>query len=435
MSAPLVRADRVSRSFGDIRALDDVSLAIGVGELVGLLGPNGAGKSTLIDLFAGLRRPTAGTVTIDGRDPRLPPTRRMFGVTPQRTALPETWRVAELIDFVATHYPRPVDRRTLLARFDLGPLQDRQIGGLSGGQQRRVAVALAFAGRPRVVFLDEPTTGLDVEARHALWDGVRAFHAEGRVPSHHVREKLMSPALVYTRRELIETVRAPGSFLTITLMPLAVLISFILPNVGDDPAAITGATATMVVFATLLACVGQFSTTIAALRESAWGTYLRTLPVGLRPLAVGNLLTGLVFVAGAVLPIVLVGALFTEASVPAVRLLAGLLALLVATVVFTLLGLALGYTLSLRAAVLVNSILALALAVGGGMFSDPANMPGPIEAVAPYLPTRGTTDLVLAALTGRPADPLALAMLGVWSVVLAALTGWGFRRDEGRRFR
>ncbi len=245
----------------------------------------------------------------------------------------------------------------------------------------------------------------------------------------------MPLTLVHTRYELIETARAPGSFLTITLMPLAVTIFFIIPNVGSDPATVTGAIATMVVFATLLACVGQFSSTVAALRESAWGTYLRTLPAGLRPVVVSNLLTGMVFVAGAVLPIVVVSAVFTDATVSAPRLLGGLVALLVTAVVFTLMGLALGYTLSMRATVLVNSILVLALAVGGGMFSDPADPPGPIEAIAPYLPTRGTTDLVLAALTGRPADPVALVMLGVWTLALAGLTVWGFRRDEGRRFR
>ncbi len=239
----------------------------------------------------------------------------------------------------------------------------------------------------------------------------------------------------YLRRELTDTLRAPGSFLTITLMPLTVMVFFIIPNVDSDSYAITGATATMVVFAALLACVGQFSTTVAALRESPWGTYLRTLPAGLGPLAVSNLLTGMVFVACAVVPIVVVGALFTEATVPAPRLLAGLAALLAAAAVFTLLGLAIGYTLSLRAIVLVNSVLALALAVGGGMFSDPADPPALVAVIAPYLPTRGATDLVLATLTGHPADALALTTFGLWALALAGVTVWGFRRDEGRRFR
>jgi ABC-2 type transport system ATP-binding protein len=191
MTGPLVSATGVSRRYGDLLALDDVTLGIGPGELVGLLGPNGAGKTTLVDLFAGLRRPTAGTVTVAGCDPRRPQTRRAIGVTPQRTALPEAWRVAELAGFVAAHYPRPADPAELLARFGLEALRGRQLGGLSGGQQRRVAVALAFAGRPRLVLLDEPTTGLDVEARHAVWAGVRAFHADGGtvvLTSHYLDE-------------------------------------------------------------------------------------------------------------------------------------------------------------------------------------------------------------------------------------------------------
>ena len=243
----------------------------------------------------------------------------------------------------------------------------------------------------------------------------------------------MRLALVYTRHELRETVRAPGSFLTITLMPLAATVFFVVPNTGGE--AVAGAIATMVVFATLLACVGQFSATAAALRESSWGAYLRTLPAGLGPLAVSNLLTGTVVVLGAVVPIVLAGAMLTEARVPAPRLLAVVAALVVAAAVFTLLGLALGYTLSLHATVVVTSILVLALAVGGGMFADPDALPGPVAVIAPFLPTRGATDLVLAAVSGRTPDPLALVMLAVWAVVLAAMAMWGFRRHEGRRFR
>jgi ABC-2 type transport system ATP-binding protein len=191
MTEPLVRATGVSRSYGDVLALDDVSVDVRPGELVGLLGPNGAGKTTLIDLFVGLRKPTSGTVEVGGGDPRSETTRQVIGVTPQKTALPESWRVAEIVDFVAAHYPRPVGSAELLARFDLHPLRQRQIGGLSGGQQRRLAVALAFAGRPRVVFLDEPTTGLDVAARRALWDGIGAFHADGGtvlLTSHYLEE-------------------------------------------------------------------------------------------------------------------------------------------------------------------------------------------------------------------------------------------------------
>lgn len=187
----VVHADRVSRTFGTVTALDDVSLVVGAGEAVGVLGPNGAGKSTLLSLLAGLRRPSAGTVRVGGGDPRDPATRTRIGVTPQTTGLPQTLKVREVVDFVAGHHRDPLPRTELLKTFDLTGLAGRQCGALSGGQQRRVCVALAFVGRPDVVMLDEPTTGLDVTARMALWDAVRGFTARGGtllLTSHHLEE-------------------------------------------------------------------------------------------------------------------------------------------------------------------------------------------------------------------------------------------------------
>ncbi|WP_238006143.1 ABC transporter ATP-binding protein [Dactylosporangium sp. AC04546] len=186
----LARTVEVTKRFGDTLALDHVSLDIPEGGVVGLLGPNGAGKSTLLSLFVGLRRPTSGTVELLGGDPRAPASRRRIGVTPQETSLPGTLRVRECVAFVAAHHPDPVPADELLERFGLADLAKRQTGGLSGGQRRRLAVALAFAGRPRLVFLDEPTTGLDVQARRALWDAVREFATENTVvlTSHYLEE-------------------------------------------------------------------------------------------------------------------------------------------------------------------------------------------------------------------------------------------------------
>ncbi|QGN50500.1 ATP-binding cassette domain-containing protein [Micromonospora sp. WMMC415] len=187
----LARAAQATRRFGDVVALDRVDLDIQAGELVGMLGPNGAGKSTLLNLLVGLRRPTSGRVELFGGDPRDPQRRRRIGVTPQETGLPPTLRVGEVVDFTAAHYPDPLGKGELLDRFGIADLVRRQTGGLSGGQKRRLAVALAFVGRPQLVFLDEPTTGLDVEARRALWDAIRVFHAEGGtvlLTSHYLEE-------------------------------------------------------------------------------------------------------------------------------------------------------------------------------------------------------------------------------------------------------
>lgn len=190
-ATPVLEAVGVTRRFGAVVALDDVSLAVRPGELVGLLGPNGAGKTTLLSLVTGLRRPDSGVVRLFGGDPRDPAHRVSLGTTPQETGLPATLTVREVADFVAGHYPSPMPRGEVLERFGLTDLAKRQTGGLSGGQKRRLAVALALVGRPRLVVLDEPTTGLDVEARHELWQALRDYHADGAtvvVTSHYLEE-------------------------------------------------------------------------------------------------------------------------------------------------------------------------------------------------------------------------------------------------------
>lgn len=188
---PLARTVAARRTYSGVVALDDVTLDVPAGQMLGLLGPNGAGKTTLLQLFSGLRRPTSGTVELFGGDPRDASCRAALGSTPQETGLPPTLRVCEVVRFVGQHFTDPVPPAELLGRFGLDGLERRQTGGLSGGQKRRLAVALAFAGRPRLVLLDEPTTGLDVEARLALWDAVREYHAGGGtvvLTSHHLEE-------------------------------------------------------------------------------------------------------------------------------------------------------------------------------------------------------------------------------------------------------
>ncbi len=187
----LARLDHVTRRFGDLVAVDDVTLDIPEGEIVGLLGPNGAGKSTLLTLIQGLRRPTGGTVTLFGGDPRDPSSRVRLGSTPQETSLPDTLRVGEVLEFVGRHFPNRADAAELAEQFGFTDLLRRQCGSLSGGQRRRVSVALAFIGDPRLVLLDEPTTGLDVDARRVLWEAIRARHAQGVtvvVTSHYLEE-------------------------------------------------------------------------------------------------------------------------------------------------------------------------------------------------------------------------------------------------------
>ena len=187
----LATLEGVTRRYGDVTALHDVDLSIEPGSLVGLLGPNGAGKSTVLSLLQGTRRPTTGTVTLFGGDPAQAVNRTRLGSTPQETALPPTLRVGEVVDFVGRHFADRVPTAALAEQFGFGDLLRRQTGSLSGGQQRRLAVALAFVGRPRLVLLDEPTTGLDVDARRTLWDAIRRQHELGAtivLTSHYLEE-------------------------------------------------------------------------------------------------------------------------------------------------------------------------------------------------------------------------------------------------------
>jgi ABC-2 type transport system ATP-binding protein len=176
-TAPAV-LDGVSKRFRKVEALRCFSLTVHTGEVVALLGPNGAGKTTAVSILLGLRAPDEGTVRLFGRDPRDVDARRLVGATPQEIAFPTTLRVSEVVDLVRAHFPRSLATADVLARSGLASVARRQVGGLSGGQKRRLALGLAFVGSPNAVFLDEPTTGLDVEARRNAWDAIRAF-AEG----------------------------------------------------------------------------------------------------------------------------------------------------------------------------------------------------------------------------------------------------------------
>jgi ABC-2 type transport system ATP-binding protein len=181
----------VHKRYGKVEALQGIDLQLHAGELVALLGPNGAGKTSAVGILVGQRRPDAGSARVFGRDPTLPAARRSVGVTPQEVGFPDNLTVTEVVDLVRVHYPHPAPTSELLERFGLAEVAGRRAGGLSGGQPRRLAVALAFAGRPQAAVMDEPTTGLDVESRHRLWEVIRAFVADGGavlLTTHYLEE-------------------------------------------------------------------------------------------------------------------------------------------------------------------------------------------------------------------------------------------------------
>jgi ABC-2 type transport system ATP-binding protein len=174
-----------------VTALDNLSLSLRRGEIVALLGPNGAGKSTAVKLLMGLSSPTSGEVRIFAADPRHTAARLRTGVMLQIGRAPEMLRVREHITLFRGYYPNPMAYDALIKAAGLEGIEERFFGQLSGGQKQRVLFALALAGDPDLIFLDEPTVGLDIEARRLMWAQIRSLAARGKtvlLTTHYLEE-------------------------------------------------------------------------------------------------------------------------------------------------------------------------------------------------------------------------------------------------------
>ena len=191
---PALRFVEVVHRYGSVQALDHLNLEIPRGQTVALLGPNGAGKSTSISILLGLLQPTAGGVEVLGLRPRQAMVRGLLGALLQQgsgNGLPHGVKVGTAIDLVTRLYPSPVPTDELVEATGIGPFMGRLSHRLSGGQAQRVRFALAVAGNPELLFLDEPTAAMDVLARRDLWDVVRRLGGEGRTivfATHHFEE-------------------------------------------------------------------------------------------------------------------------------------------------------------------------------------------------------------------------------------------------------
>jgi ABC-2 type transport system ATP-binding protein len=199
---------RASKNYGEVQALRQVDFTIRAGELVALLGPNGAGKTTAVKLFLGLAKPTTGTVSVFGGNPIHAEVRTRIGAMLQVAKVPETLRVREHIDLFSSYYPRPLPIDEILTLAGLQEIKDREFGELSGGQRQRVLFALALCGDPDILFLDEPTVGLDVESRRVLWEEIRRLVARGKtvlLTTHYLEEAdaLADRVVVINRGEII----------------------------------------------------------------------------------------------------------------------------------------------------------------------------------------------------------------------------------------
>ena len=193
---PAIQVEQVSKSYGALRALDDVSLTIDAGEFFGLLGPNGAGKTTLINILAGLVRATRGAARVMGHDvvARYREARRALGVVPQELVFDPFFTVRETLRIQSGYYGlRNNDAwiDEVIHHLDLGAKIDANMRTLSGGMKRRVLVAQALVHRPPVIVLDEPTAGVDVELRQGLWQFIRRLNRDGHtivLTTHYLEE-------------------------------------------------------------------------------------------------------------------------------------------------------------------------------------------------------------------------------------------------------
>jgi len=245
---------------------------------------------------------------------------------------------------------------------------------------------------------------------------------------------MASLALTHARFQLLETFRIPMALIGSAFFPAASMIFFVVPFVGGDPVYATYATASMVTFVVMTSNLFQYGIGVAEDRAQPWDPYARTLAVGAAPRFAGRILAGLVLMGASLVPVVVIAAVATEATITPVGFLLALAVVAVSAVPFTLMGLAIGYSLPAKGAIVLAQVLFFPLAFGGGLMTAPGSAPGFVETIAPYLPTGAAVRLMWAAVGDFPVEPASIAALVAWTAALGGVAVWAYRRDEGRRF-
>jgi ABC-2 type transport system permease protein len=239
-------------------------------------------------------------------------------------------------------------------------------------------------------------------------------------------------ALLHARAMTLELLRYPAYLVPTLVFPAAFFLFFVAPRSRADTDVLM---ATFAGFAAIGVAFFQFGVGIAVERSSPWETYLRTLPVGVGTRLAARVASASLFAAAAAAVLVAVALLSTDASLAPLRWCELAVTLLAGSIPFALLGIALGYWAPPRGALPIANLLYLGLAYAGGLWIRPQNLPAAVAGVSPYLPTRSLSDELAAAVDGQPFEPAAGARLAAFSLLFAALAVWGYRRDEGRRFR
>ncbi len=242
---------------------------------------------------------------------------------------------------------------------------------------------------------------------------------------------------LHTRYQVLETLRIPVAVIGNMLFPALAMFFFVVPQqaVAGDPVAATAAVGQLAMFAVMSTCMFTFGAGAAEDRAQPFDPYVRTLPAGPAPRMVGRMLTGGIFALLGLVPLVLIGWLFTEASVPPGRFLLALVVIVGVALPFLGLGLGIGYSTSAKAALALVQVILFPMAFAGGLFMPPQVFPDWLDGLSQALPSRAGRDLLVETLTGLPAYDGALAVLVGWGVLFTAFALWAYRRDEGRRFR
>ena len=189
----IIEVNNLEKKYGDINAVNGVSFSVEQGEVFGILGPNGAGKTTTVEIIEGLRKPNAGSIKVCNIDALKEPQRikELIGVQLQATSLYDNIRVKEALDLFGSYYQKSIPAEQIMAEVSLTEKKNSQVSKLSGGQKQRLSVGLALVNDPEVIFLDEPTTGLDPQARHNIWSIVEKLRERGKtvvMTTHYMEE-------------------------------------------------------------------------------------------------------------------------------------------------------------------------------------------------------------------------------------------------------
>ena len=230
-----VAFDKVSKNYGPVQAVNELTLEIPQGRTIAFLGPNGAGKSTSIDMLLGLRKPSSGTIRVLGKTPRQAIADGDIGAMLQSGGLMTEVTVREFLTLITRLHPRPVAVDDLLVRANIGDIAERKVDKLSGGQSQRVRFAVSIAGDNRLIVLDEPTTGMDVENRQLFWDAMKAESQRGKTilfATHYLEEadQIADQVIVINKGRLL----VQGSAAEIKAQAGFQHISFRLDGVGRE---------------------------------------------------------------------------------------------------------------------------------------------------------------------------------------------------------